>query len=503
MKRFKKLVLSLLALVLITITILWGLAKSGQSDFIKTYVNSQLTSLVSQPSQINGDISWYIFPRPGIRITAVSVGEFDSQSPLAIKIDNLMFNLKITPLLRGRLVFSDLQVDGFNVQLKSDTPALPKQAVDNKVSATISSAKEFAIESLLLSKGTIAWINHEDKLILTGVQIGAEQVNLEQQAFPFQLKGKFQFSKAEQAQAKAQINFKGSTKLSPAVFLSPQTALQSLFIFGQLSLLDIQINTLKFDHLSANTHLKEGKLQLNPLTLSLYKGESVGDLTYDMAQHSLSINQTASNVDSNKLTQALFARNFLHGSMDFSLHTQSNLQNQNWQSNTKGSGSLTVKDGALQIINFNKIIDDINQKMTARLENRKNGIKEDSAPDGFNQTSFYQGTTAFKLLTMEYRFENGLLPANLLVLQTDKLQLKGQGVYNFNDNSINARLQAKLTIANDTMEKIQQLLGGSIPVSIRGNINDPEISPDLTALNKTLPPLRAVRQRMKNLGNEP
>lgn len=491
MKRFKKTVLSLLALVLITITLLWGLAKSGQSDFIKTYVNSQLTNLVSQPSQINGDISWYIFPRPGIRITAVSVGEPDTQSPLAIKIDNLMFNLKITPLLRGRLVFSDLRVDGFTVQLTSDAPALPKQAIDDKGLATTSSAKEFAIESLLLSRGTISWINHEDKLILSGVQIGAEQVNLEQQAFPFQLKGKFQLFKAEQPQAKAQINFKGSTKLSPALFLSPQTAIQSLFVFGQLSLLDIQLTTLKFDHLSANTHLKDGKLQLNPLTLSLYKGESVGDLTYDMAQHTLGINQTASNVDSNKLTQALFSRNFLRGSMDFSLHTQSRLQNPNWQTNTQGSGSLTIKDGVLQLINFNKVIDDINQKMAARQENRKNGIKNDTASDILNQTAFYKGSTTFKLLTMEYRFENGVLPADLLVLQTEKLQLKGQGVYNFNDNSINARLQAKLTIANDNIEKIQRLLGGSIPMSIRGDINDPEVLPDLTALES----LRAIRQR--------
>ena len=53
----------------------------------------------------------------------------------------------------------------------------------------------------------------------------------------------------------------------------------------------------------------------------------------------------------------------------------------------------------------------------------------------FNNPEFFKGGTNFKLLSFHYHLKDAKLESNSLVLQTDKLQLKGEGNLNLKDNT--------------------------------------------------------------------
>lgn len=489
MKFFKKTAIAL-SVFLISITlILWALAKSIRPEVIKDYVGTQLSALTHQQSEIQGDISWQIFPRPAIKITGVRIGGGNENSSYNIKLENLVFNLKITPLLRGKLVFSELDVNGFQININPETQQSIGKLKNNKEISTAKTntiADQFAIERVLLSHGQIILRGNEQVTTLSNLQIGAEQFNLRKMPFPLQFKTQLNVSSGNKNLVKAQINFKGSTTLSSALFTNPLLALQNTPLNGQLSIQNLKIHQLKINKLSANVKSKTGVFTLNPLTLTLYNGESVGNLSYELASMKLTINQTATNLDGNKLIYDLLQKKLLKGSLDFSFHSQADMQQANWQESLLGNGSLTIKDGEMESINLNKVIDDTSTKINKLINGKRDEVKDVLQLSQFDDPSFFKGNTSFKLLTFQYSLQNARLESNSLVLQTDRLQLKGDGALSLKDNSVDSHLFAKVSLTDPEVDKIQDLLGGNFPLVVKGSLAEPLVLPDLSIINPIL-----------------
>ncbi|MDI9819469.1 MULTISPECIES: AsmA family protein [unclassified Legionella] len=511
MKFLKKLLATFVVIFILTTIILWVLAKSIKPEIIKDYISSQLTSLTAQPSQVEGDISWQLFPRPGVKITGVQIGNESSQTNYSVKIDNLLFNLKITPLLRGKLVFSELAVNGFKVNINpnAERQVKPKKSTPaDKHSTQNSLAKQFAIERFLLSQGQVTLIQDNNKLTLSNLQVGADQFNLQKETFPLQLKSNFILTSANKAVAKASVSFKGSLALSASLFNDPLTVLQQTPLNGQLSLQNLRIKQFKVNKISANVKTKAGSLLLNPLTLNLYNGESVGDLSYEFANMKFDLNQTATNLDGSKLLYDLTRKNF-KGTADFSLHAQASMQNTDWQNTVTGKGNLTIKDGIVESIDLDKFIDETSNLINGLISGNKENINRTLQPGQFENPDFFKGNTNFRLLTLQYALQEGKLQSDSLVLQTDRLQLKGEGTLNLRDNLLDGHLLAKVSLTNPSVDKIQQLLGGSFPVLIKGNLVTPIILPDLKVINPLLTrfwlketltkPVKQIHKQLKSL----
>lgn len=513
MKFLKKLLASLLILLVATTIILWALAKSVKPEVVKNYVSLQLSALTQMKSSVDGDISWQVFPRPGIKITKIQIGDENNQTSYSLTLRNLLFNLKITPLLRGKLVFNELIVDGFKINVNPDapSPATKTKMLTQSNDAKSNIADHFAIERFLLSHGQIIVVQNQRKITLSELQIGAEQFNLHQTSFPLQFKTNLEVTTTPNNDKifKAHVNFKGSTSLSTALFSNPITSLQNTALEGQLSLQNIKLNHLKISKIQAQTKTKPGVLILNPLTFNLYKGESVGDLSYEFASSKLIINQTATNLDSSKFIYDLLQKALFKGSVDFSIHAQSNLQNENWVDHTTGNGSLTIKDGVVESINLDKIIDETSININKLLKGKNDEVKHVLELGQFDNPNFYKGSSSFKLLTFQYRLQDTKLESNSLVLQTDKLQLKGEGNLNLKDNSLDSRFFAKVTLTDLDIDKIQQLLGGSFPFLLKGTLKEPSVLPDLQKINPILTkawlkdtltkPVKKIQQTLKTI----
>lgn len=494
MQIIKKSLLTLLIFFLLTAIILWMLARSINPIIIKDYLNSQISLLTKQKSQIRGDLAWQLFPRPGLKITNIEIGEQSNNKNYFIKLDNVLFKLKLTPLLRGKIIFSEFNVNGFTINTPRDVDArnflsASEASLKNVKHSSITNSKiaeRFAIERSLLSHGQINIVGENKKINLTNLQIGAEQFNLQKLLFPIQLKGKLSIFDADKKNdTYGNFTFAGSVGLPSMILCDPIASLNELHLNGLLNINDLNLRQIKINKLATRTQTKNGILKLSNLTAKLYSGETVGDLYYDYNKKLLTINHASTNINLSELMQDLGHEKVLQGSIDFSVHAKMKMNDNSWQDNISGNGSLTIKDGVIESIDFDKIISGASQIINDFITNKNLSslVVEQFA------NLLPAGSTNFKLFTLQYEMQNAKLQSNSIKLQTNNLQLTGESSIDLKNLDINSHLLAKVILANFDHElgRIQQLLGGSFPIYISGSLYNPVILPDLKIINSLLP----------------
>ncbi|RUQ99784.1 AsmA family protein [Legionella septentrionalis] len=478
MKLIKKTLISLFFLTTITACALWALTYTITPEEFKDLLNQKLAEFTEQPSHIEGNISWQLFPRPGLKISTVKIGGKQIENNYSLAIDNMLFNLQITPLLRGKLVFNELLMDGVTLNINPETRhtrVLNRAATSKAPNKTLPAS--FSIENFLLTRGQVVVSHPQNNLAVTDLQIGANQLNFQNKQFPVQLKGNLLLLSNTKESLKANINFKGRTQLTPAFFIEPLNTIQNTATHGQILIQDAQYKRLKIAKINANAILKTGTLRLNPLNLTLYNGESVGDLSFHIASKKFAVNQTATGIKSTPLSKALWGEQLIKGTMDFSIHATGTLPVQNILDHVQASGHIMIRDGALCFVDIHQMVKDIPNTIHSML----------TAPKS-NETlqKTYEGRTKFKLLSMHYDVKNNPLFNDSFLLQTEEMQINGKGRMNLKDRSIDNELSAKLIQPEPMMDKIQQILNGNLPLKLTGPIMQPLIVPNMQKISPLL-----------------
>lgn len=475
MKFIKKILVAFVILSIVAGVLIWIFTKNITHTAVKDLMNKELATLTSQKSQINGEITWRFLPRPGVKISQINI--VDTHYTLAI--DNLLFNLKITPLLHGQLVFKEIKIDGLTANIRNlenqSHLTLPESIQNN------SGKIQFEIDRFLLSRGEIVITEPRQKITFTGLELNAEQLNTQHKFFPLKFKTTLAVSNP-QNQIKAILDYDGKIRLNTSALKQPFSAPQNTGLNGQLLARNIRFNNFKISKLSAKVINKQGVLMLNPLKMSLYSGESAGDLSYQFSSKKLSINQIASNINASQFFTNLFGKTFVKGNVDLSAHGAINLNDKNWQDNVSASGNLTIKDGVLHFIDLQSLADSAAKKIhTLSAENQNDLELQLEQPLVPKQNS--GGTTSFQLLSLQYRLQNALFISDSLLLHTSNIQLRGNGQINLNNNALVGNLFATLVTTDTMLSKIQQLLGGNFPLKLSGTLNQPEILPNARAIN--------------------
>ena len=494
MKWLYKLVLGFLGVLLSGTLIVWILSKTIQPETVRDYLNTQLGSFTSQKIAIKGAVSWQLFPRPAIKISNISAGNDVLNSPYFLHIDDLLFNVKITPLLHGKLVFSELKIDGLNAKLDANLVSKVKQSATTEIHpAPIGPTQgQFAIEQLMLSHSTITLVKDKQELVLKHLQVGANQFNLLQKGFPFQLKTELTLKTPEAQLAHAQINFSGNSLINKHNKKNSISAAWNETGFeGQLSITDAKIGSIAVDSLNANTRYKNNTIHLNPMAMTLYHGEAIGDIDYNANNQTLTINQTATNLNASALFEAVLNKKLGKGSLDVSLHSLTMLQHESWPNNTQAKGYLTLRDGALISFNLNQLIDTISDKINQLFQSKPNQSPQNKTTNPFqikqfDDPSLLQGDTPLKQLSMTYSLNNGNLTCDPILLQTERLELKGHSVVNLTTKQLHGQLNAQVVFNNDKADNIQKILNGSFPLNLGGSLTEPTLSPDLAQINTQL-----------------
>jgi uncharacterized protein involved in outer membrane biogenesis len=481
----KNLVIISLALFCVAALPVWLLSRAVNPYLLRDYVTVQLSTLTSQPSQINGSIHWQLLPHPAIKISNIHIGDDNKKTDYSMRLDNMLFNLKIAPLFRGKIVFNEIAVDGFQLRINpSSSPEISKSSNSNTQNNTVND--QFEIERLLLSRGKVTLIQNDDQYQFTDLQIGAENLNQQTNSIPFQLKSNMEYLNNKKALAKAHIQFKGRTTLSKSLFKEHANDLKSSLITGQLLIKNANLGKFKLTRLNANTSLKQGILQLNPLSITLYQGQSIGDLRYDLAEKALQINQTASAINSNLLTRDLFNKALLKGKLDLSLHAHADLTKGSWQDISRGQGNISIRDGSLESIDLNQVVKLTSSKINNLLLSSPPELKVILENPADAEPPSFKGKTPFKLLSIPFQLEQTNWHSDAMLLQTETLQIKGDAHLNLTNDQVDGHLQAVVIGNDDKLNEVQTMLGGNFPFLIKNNLIKPIVLPDLNKINSLL-----------------
>ena len=277
----KKLSLALLVFIILGSTAIWVLTKTLNPATVNHLINDQLTSLTSQKSRIEGEIVWHLFPQPGLKITQLYVGDEKSNTGSYLCIDNLFINLKITPLLRGKLTFNELEIDGVRIYITptrvKSSPNPSKQIIKPLIVHHL--PVDFALERLLLTHGQLVIDYPPNKIILRDLQVGAEQLSMNGEFFPIQMKAKGVLY-APAGNTRATVNYQGRTRLVPAMFNQSMNAFNQAVTEGQLLIQNVRYKQLNITKIRTNLVINNNTLILDPLNISFLSGESIGNLKY-------------------------------------------------------------------------------------------------------------------------------------------------------------------------------------------------------------------------------
>ncbi|WP_131781752.1 AsmA family protein [Legionella gresilensis] len=486
MRFFKKFVVILLGFILLISFLFWLITRTVSPTLFKDFVTLKVKTYTAQPCKIEGDISWQLFPRPSIKIESIRIGNKEPQSPYQIKLGQLFFNLKPSALLQGKIVFDEIQITNFVADINSNYKQPPINTSHNlPMHSTFGKniEEKFALERLLITNGKIKTQINNQLLTLNSLQLRLEQINLEQNLFPFQIKANINYA-AKQQPLSAQLQFKGDANLAVNSLNQLETALKSSLIRGQLLIQNLKIGRFKINQIGANTSFKQAVLSLNPLTIKIYQGEAIGDLSFNSLSKILKVNQTATGINAARLTSALFNQALIKGKLDFSLHSQSNLINQDWLATTIGNGNISLHEGTLEFFDLDKIV----KKLSIQISNaqEKKESKLDLDKEFQDNILLSREPTSVKLMAIQYRLAQKILFSHTLLLQTDMLQLKGEGEMNLTNYNLISHLLATLIIDDSKLNNIQELIGGGFPLIIQGTLNQPVVLPDFKKINASL-----------------
>lgn len=304
-----------------------------------------------------------------------------------------------------------------------------------------------------------------------------------------------------------ELSYKGNLSLPAG---QADDFLQQMAITGQLAIEKIKYNQFTIDSLHANLKKIKNDLVFNPLTLSFYNGKSVGDLSYHINSQILEFNQTATALDSKALFSKLLGYDIVSGTMDYSIHGKLPLADAGLNKMT-ANGQITLKNGSLIGVDLNQLVKETSDKLALLLQGPK--ITLDTALNllQFSPGVFSQGTTPFKLATLQFHLNHADFTTDSLLIQTDKLDIQGSGLLNLETFAINSRLQATVAPGheNSLAYQVQQLLGGHYPVTITGNLQHPIVLPDIKIINQLITnllikntldkPVKEIEKQIKSL----
>lgn len=111
-------------------------SKNIKPETIKQLVSNKITAITHKQSQIDGTISWQLFPRPGLKFNKIHIGNENLNDNYSLLIDTLLLNLKITPLLKGHFVFSEINIDGLKLFINQENNEKPLSSEKTLINTT-------------------------------------------------------------------------------------------------------------------------------------------------------------------------------------------------------------------------------------------------------------------------------------------------------------------------------------------------------------------------------
>ena len=244
-------------------------------------------------------------------------------------------------------------------------------------------------------------------------------------------------------------------------------ALNVLDIDGRVEVGDLTLAGLSFQNVVTPIVLGEGRAELTPAHADLYGGTFDGGLSVDTAGElpSLAVTGQAIGLDLAPLLAARADESNVSGigSFDLSLTGSGETVTENLRS-AEGNLSFALRDGTLAGFNLGRSI--------CAAFNAIDGLAppDNSVPDRTN----------YELIQGAATVSEGIAHSDELLVRTTFMDITGAGRLGLAGGQLNYDFESELTgpIGIRGCEPMDDMIGGSIPWTLRGTLSDAEIRPD-------------------------
>ena len=265
----------------------------------------------------------------------------------------------------------------------------------------------------------------------------------------------------------------------------PMPLLRSINIYGELAVKQLKVKKIFFNNINLGILANSGIVMFDPMITNIYGGRLSGSLRLD-ARSDLPIYKLNSSVQSVQIEQLLanlLGESRISGLLNADIAITSHGE---WLSdlkkNSNGNIKLTLKDGALGGFNLRHTIDQAKAK-----------VKGQNAPAAEARK------TDFSSLELGGKINSGIFFSNDLNLQAPMMRMGGEGEINFNHNTVDYIVRAKVvdTIKGQGGVGAKDLLGMPIPVRVYGPIANPKIDVQLDKMLKSQAAKKLAEAKVK------
>ena len=252
----------------------------------------------------------------------------------------------------------------------------------------------------------------------------------------------------------------------------PVATLRSLDIDGKLRVGLIKAMNVRASELDITVGAKDGLVSLKPVTLKAYEGDVSSSVVIDVRSDTpkYGISENVSNLRVGKLLEDYSGKATISGR----LNAETNLTTRGeWLSelkkNSNGTLSMAFLDGALNGFNIRHSIDVAKARLQGDEPPKEETLKTD-----------------FSSLSLSGVLRNGVFSSDDLDLQAPLLRVGGKGSADFNDETVDYLVEAKLvgTLEGQEGKQADELAGLPIPVAIEGPFDSPGIDVQLDEMLK-------------------
>lgn len=233
-------------------------------------------------------------------------------------------------------------------------------------------------------------------------------------------------------------------------------ALKGPTVQGNIRIGSLQVAKLKLAQINAKLALAGGKLDVAPLSMTLYEGSTSGSVSVNAHGNQIALRQNLQGVSINPLMKDLLDKDMLEGRGNITLDVNTRGETvSGFKKALGGSAALALKDGAIKGINLAQSLRDVKAKLG----------QADST-----QAANASQKTDFSELTASFNIANGVARNDDLSMKSPFIRLGGAGDIDVGAGQMNYLAKATVVASGEGQggKDANQLKGLTVPVRLSG-----------------------------------
>lgn len=257
----------------------------------------------------------------------------------------------------------------------------------------------------------------------------------------------------------------------------PFQMLKGMDVKGRIGIGELRVENLLSNEVVVQVDTENDRIEISPLSASVYGGETVNTLTYDVSgeKPSVEIQSALKTLNLGAFLKALDVTDRLEGfgGMNTNLYS-TGLNPTEMVSALNGEIDVQLHDGAISGVSLQKTLLEI-ESLYKQLKGKDLGLQGEVSDK-----------TEFTSFSTKIAVENGVLNARDVNLMAPAIRVSGGGKVNLNTEQLDLLLSVAVVASFEGQggETLEKLKGMTIPIAITGNFDAPKIRPDLSQIAK-------------------